>query len=566
MTASLLVAGLEMLGSTTNPEYRLARDFDFGEGEPDQATIESLYLDGEVIQGLRTRNRQMQLPVTVRTSNSQSLTENVNTLLQRVNDPSFEVQWTPDGGLPLTFDCYRAVCQRPRDLTEEAQGYARLILTFAARPFGRSPNAVSVSASAASNQLDSFATAPTGAALDTSIKYEGTGSAKATLAGTAWFTTRTYATSTPVSRTYGSSQNLSSDKAVTMRFRWPVASDSLVTATLTLTSAAGNGIITTTVKFKANATGWKLVSFPLTGNLGTLDLTAVTGYSLTISTTRIDSTSSTAFFWIDDQRRVQSSSALTTTTHGANLLLPATVGSARCPANLSIVASGGSFAQFLLHSPPADQDPDAQILSSLSTGSADQTVTIAADNANLRGTFSIVLGVGTASGASTYEITVTQKENGTAVGGIAFIQGSWNATGAGGKLIPAGEITLPLFDTPADNSLTSYTFRVNITSGSDRYSELMLLDTRGQTVYTDGKVYPGTVVYIDEPQPLQSGSNVYVSASDRTAAWSKLIECVLTGGPVMLEPGLNKMLAWVDAGTPTVTASYYPRWLDERVV
>jgi hypothetical protein len=50
---------------------------------------------------------------------------------------------------------------------------------------------------------------------------------------------------------------------------------------------------------------------------------------------------------------------------------------------------------------------------------------------------------------------------------------------AGARVIPVGEVTLPLYDVPDDNTTTSYTVRVQVT-GADRYSEVMLLDTAGR--------------------------------------------------------------------------------------
>src|SRR4051812_41085887 len=120
MVASLIVAGYELLGGTTNPEYRLAPGFDFGDGEPDQTTIASLYLDGDTVSGERTRNRTFDLPVNVLGANPVDLAGKVDTLLAAVSAATFTVQWTPDGGLPVLFDCYRATWKRPRSLVHDA--------------------------------------------------------------------------------------------------------------------------------------------------------------------------------------------------------------------------------------------------------------------------------------------------------------------------------------------------------------------------------------------------------------------------------------------------------------
>lgn len=565
MAPSLIVAGFELLGGTTNPEYRLAPGFGFGEGDPDQTTITSLYLDGETVTGNRTGNRHMMLPLTVFTRNGSSLAVNVNALLQAVDAETFIVQWTPDGGLPVLFDAYRAKGVRPRDLRKDAQGQTALTLDFFAKPFGRSAGTLSVTAAAADTQLDSYATAPSGATLDTSVKFEGTGSAQVTLSSLVVNgSLRQYFTSPTVSRTYASAKNLTGMNAVTMRIRWPAPGPGALYANLTLISAAGNATIKQTKLYNAGATKWALVTFPLTGDLGLLDVTTVTGYSLLITTSPVFGGGTTSQLWVDDQRMRPPSGSLSSTTHAANLLLPGVVGSARTPVNLAL-ANGSTFVGFLLHRPPADQDVDAQILTSLSGASADQTVTIAADNARLAGTYSIVLGVSTVgSGATTTTVTVTQKVNGTAVGSAAVRVRTYTA---GPHLIPVGEVTLPLYAVPDDNTTTTYDFRVQA-SGTERYTELMLLDTRGQTVYTDTDLVSArATAYVDEPSTLQSASLVYSAVSGgRTAAFSAMGHVVTSGGPMLFEPGDNKVLAWVDTSTPSVTATYYPRWLDERVV
>jgi hypothetical protein len=102
-------------------------------------------------------------------------------------------------------------------------------------------------------------------------------------------------------------------------------------------------------------------------------------------------------------------------------------------------------------------------------------------------------------------------------------------------------------------------------TGAERYSEMMLLDTAGQTIFTDSNLAAGAAaVYVDEPTPLQSGSSVYATATDRTAAFGVLGNCLPSGGPILLEPGANKFLAWVSTTTPVITATYYPRWPFER--
>lgn len=570
MAPSLLIAGIEVIDQTVNANVRLAGDFAFGEGTPDQATIGSIYLDGEAIVGERRSNRAMRLPLNFYGTNALDVASRINAMLAAVNVDTFLVQWTPDGGLPVIFDAYRATPTRAQSPNVDAAGGpSSVLLEFPARPFGRSPSVMTIAAAATSTQLDNFDAARTGATLDTGIKFEGTGSNKVTLTGVAntnggkaWVSG-----GTPLSHSL-TPVNLTGINALSFRWRWPApGAAATMTGTLVLTSVGGgSATITRSKDFVNGDTNWRLVNFPLTGNLGTLDITQVNGYSLTFSSTLIYGGGSSSSIWVDDLREQPSSSAQTTTTHGAQLLLPTTVGSARAPANLAL-STGGTFGQFLLHSPPADQDPDAGILLALNSTLASQTVTIAAANAVLRGTFSVVLGGATDGTAGTVQVTVTQKENGTQVG-VPWVsaQVTHDIT-TQGLLWPVGEVTLPLYDTPGDNTATSYDVTVNISAGTDRYSEVMLCDTAGQTILTDtAAASTGSVVYVDEPAPLQSGPPVFISGSDRTAAWGKLGDCVTSGGPMLLEPGTNKFLAWTDSGTPAVAATYFPRWLDERVV
>lgn len=569
MGASMLIAGIEVIDQSVNAAARLASGFDFGEGEPDQTTIGSLYLDGDAVTGERRANRSMQIPLNIYGATSLAVSATIDAIRQVVNQPTFEVQWTPDGGLPIIFDAMRGLGTRMHnpDL-DAAGGPANLLLTFQAKPFGRSPSLSTIAVSAPSTQLDNFDAARTGATLDTSIKYEGTGSNKVALTSLSgpggsksWLSGLT-----PLSHTFGTPQDLSADNAVSFRWRWPAPGGAAtMTGSLTLTDSSARTLqIPRSKAFVNGDTNWRLVNFPIPTDVGAFDLTQVTGYSMEFTSTAIYGGGSSSSIWVEDMRGVPSATTQTTTTHGAQLLLPSTAGSARAPANLAL-STGGTFGQFLLHSPPVDQDPDAGILVALNATLADQTVTIPAANANLRGTFSVVLGGATVAGAASITVTVTQQEGGSTVGGAWSKTVSWDMSVAG-RLCPVGEVTLPLYDTPSDNSQTSYTVEVDITSGGDRYSELMLCDTSGQTILTDTAApAAGSEVYVDEPSALQSGPSVYISSSDRTAAWGKMGDCVLSGGPILLEPGTNKFLMWTDSGTPSITATYYPRWLDERV-
>jgi hypothetical protein len=561
MTASLIVAGFETYdNSVARPVQLSGLGWIPGDPLPDQATIEQTYLDGEAVTGKRTRNRNMRIPVWVSGISALDLAANVNALWQAVTADTFTVQWTPNGGLPVIYDCYHATVTKPNNTYLADQFVAAVMIECQALPFGRSPDPQTVAVQS-TLQIDSFDTAPTGATLNTTTKYEGTGSGQFTSWGYISGGINPGSTSDTMSRTF-TAKDISAYSSVGLRIRADEAATFNI-VTLTLTSASGSTKFTGVLSVAANQ--WGVIYLPLTGGTITagsgVTLSAVTAWSLVLFARNQNLTGHVVL--VDDLRAAgTAATVIGPTSHGAVLAVPVSVGAARTPANLALTPASGTLTAFVLHSPPIDQDPNVAILSALSNSLTDQTITIAALNSRFRGTYAAVLGVDTVgSGSITATITVTQKANGTTVGVAKTITKTYTA---GARVIPAGEVTLPLYDVPDDNTTTSYTVRVQVT-GAERYSEVMLLDTSGQTVLTDSNLAAGAAaVYIDEPSPLQSGSSVFATASDRTAAFGVLGNCFTSGGPILLEPGANKFLAWVSTNTPVVTATYYPRWPFER--
>lgn len=562
---SLLVGGFEMLGAVTNPEYRLSRGgFGLGDPEPDTATISSLLLDGDQVTGVRTKNRQVTLAVNVTspvTVTRSDLTAKIDTLRQAVNAESFTVQWTPAGGLPVMFDCYRATVTRTRSILQDNQLWAQLTLTFQALPFGRSPVAQTI-AGATSLQVDSFDTAPTGATLDTTTKFEGTGSAKFTPASLGNFQYSNAAA--PVSRAF-TAKDLSTYPTVSLRVLLGFSFGANLQTVLTLSSASGSSTFQTFMG--PTQTGWMLPTFNLSNPVATtgggVDLTAVTGYSLT--TSLVGAHPTTGLIHVDDLRAVNTT-ALISTTAGQVLLMPAVIGSARTP--VSLAATATSIDAVLLHSPPADQDVNAGILVGVTVSAAPfeaSGITIPAAECGYRGTFSLLLGTSaTPSGTNTVTVTVAQFENGVQVASKALTV-TYTAPLLTGPVIPVGDITLPLRATATDNAQTTYTLDINHTAGSDAYTDVMFCDVRGQTVIA---VPPASAeaVYVDAPTVGQGVGPIMASAAvDRTQAYGIFDGVLAVGGPILFEPGTNKLMTWCRSAALTVAATYYPRWLDERV-
>lgn len=538
----------ELVDQSGGSPYEVTADADLGAPVPDTATIEGVLLDGDRVSGQRSGNRTLNLPTRVTGTSKADVSTKVAALQRIVDSPSFTVQWTPDGSSTVVYDCFRGTSPRSRIVEVEDAFMTSITLNFPALPYGRSVDAQTIAVTA-SSQIDSFDTAPTGATLDASVKYEGTGSAKFAFTSYTNVGFNPHSTSATVSRTFAA-RDYSDHAAVSLRVRMP---DTVPTSvTLTLTSAAGSA--TYTSKY-VTATGskWALISVSLTGGTGTVDLSAVTGYSLHLSALLTDLTGD--FVNIDDLRVLTAASSRIVTAYGDVLTVPAVSGTARAPVSATVDIGGATFTNLLLHRPPGDQDPDLAILMALASGSA----TVDSDNAAYDGTYSAVALLSAhGTGSRTITLTVTQDVDGTTVatGSVAVTTATTLA------LIPLGLITLPLAAVPPECTTVSYTFAITA-GGSDIVAALGLCDTRGQTIVATGLPTSTTVVYVDEPDPASGIGRIYASATDRTAASSVLGLCRTSGGPFQMEPGDQALLAASTLGSPNLTVKLRPRWLDE---
>src|SRR5438309_6617988 len=100
---------------------------------------------------------------------------------------TFTIQWTPSGGLPVVYDCYRATVTRPRNIYLAQDGLSALMITCRAKPFGRTPFMdTSAASGGASLEMDSFdsATGLTGATISTAVFFDTPGSAQVTFNNT----------------------------------------------------------------------------------------------------------------------------------------------------------------------------------------------------------------------------------------------------------------------------------------------------------------------------------------------------------------------------------------------
>lgn len=587
MASSLLLADTyELLDPTVNTQFSLAPDSDFGEPVPDLATVPGVLLSGDMVAGTRSGNRTIRLKVVVRATDRVTLASYVNDLIQVVDAQltgSFTLQWTPSGGLPVTFDCFRGSWTRERIFTRELQLVTVVTLTCQAYPFGRSDAPVTVAAASPQLQVDSLNSAPTNGTLDTSLKYEGTGSASVTLTRNTFAgprgTTMYYYTSPTVSRAV-SSTNLSSYASVGVRFYWPaptVGAPWTTNVTLTLSDGTRSATATATVVQAGGSTAWTLLFFSLSALAATVsggalpNLAAITSWKLDLSTgmkTLSIAPASSPTIHYDDLRAFPSSSTAISTGTGAVVTIPAVIGTAPALAALTVTEGGGSMTNLLLHRPPVDQDTDAAILVALS--GTPKTATVAAANNTFKGTYSVVVLLGTpGSGSRTVSVQFDHKQGSTV---LATQTVSATYTTPTGKFaIMHDYITLPLVPVPDENTTDTLVITVTNSGGTaDTFTDVALIDNRGQLVLL-GSLPSGTkTVYVDEPDPIAELGQIYASATDRTAAQGLLgwgLNTRIGYGAIVFEPGDNRLLAASPDGVvPTITGSYDPRWLDERTL
>lgn len=132
---SLIVGPYDLL-DTSGPVI-VVNSSDYGSGVADVATVSRLLLDGDIVTGSRTANRQIVLDVVIDSSLSPGGVGTVMAnLLAAVDQPLWQITWTPDASsATVVFDCQRG------QVTRGYNGglWASATLTIPAGPFTRDP-------------------------------------------------------------------------------------------------------------------------------------------------------------------------------------------------------------------------------------------------------------------------------------------------------------------------------------------------------------------------------------------------------------------------------------------
>jgi hypothetical protein len=198
-------------------------------------------------------------------------------------------------------------------------------------------------------------------------------------------------------------------------------------------------------------------------------------------------------------------------------------------------------------------------------------------NAVFNSTYTVILvnhawNSATLGSARTITVTISQYEYpGGPASSVQVSRSVTPSTDVVNGILNMGEVTLPVKDYAKFNDQSYFTVSINDTDQSDRFSDVLFLDTTGQTVLINiDPSQPGynTYVnfYIDEPTADRDLGFVGGTCQDRQHNVSLMEYTFISGGPLYIGAGDNLLLTYSPSGAPALGVSYSPRWYLDRIV
>jgi hypothetical protein len=239
-----------------------------------------------------------------------------------------------------------------------------------------------------------------------------------------------------------------------------------------------------------------------------------------------------------------------------------------------------SFKTLVAHIPgpdaPASLIPFVSVGNGADTpnGGTEYAIQAAGVNARFGGTYSILIIAETISSPSTSRtVTLAIKEyeysggpaTSTTVARtfVPDTTGAVDLTSGLNGFIALGEVTLPARDIAPDNTASYFTVTVTDTVTADRYLDVLFIDTSGQLVLINlGSGY--TNYFVDVPDQTVDAGRILGSQGDRNQAASVLANAIVSGGPLLVNPGDNTLLAYAVEGAPSIVATYRPAYRIDR--
>lgn len=591
--SSLLLNGLEL-----NSGPYLLGDFDSGNGQVITATVESVLFDGDVVSGSRTGNRTITLPVVIQATSATDRAAKLNALYRLVDLPKFTLTFTPDDGLPVTWDCYRGQVDVQRNLKRERQRIMVCTITIPAAPFGRSPSPISMTTTMSGND-------PSGVILDQcdSLTTTGPGSTPASVAvnrpgcsiDTAFFVTATGSVRYDQTSPNSSGQDLVSLPVGRNSGSWDFSSYQYLNFAAAGTAMLSN-IPNVNVGYDGNCflalrdSGGRLANYYLSRNPDQsfyrysinlnnptfknpgFDRSSIVAYFLQASRngTGADGATWTYKLWLDDLHGSQTGSSATARI--LRLLRPP--GTARTPLEVQINLPN-SAASSMLIAPYAGQPLSFFPVASNTTMNG-QNFSLTLGAANYRpGAFSIYARV-LATVQTTVSVVAAARTTSRSVTTVL-------PAASDTRIVYLGELVLPPSN-PIDQASTStFTLAITSTATITIYEVFTVpVDSEG-VIHALAAVQEGIQTYVAPangviviPGPDVVGQRgLFAGTSRAQAVAADDSVAAFTGGGLYLpQADYTDILLAVESGAndgtgalvTTVTTSCYPRWHTEREV
>jgi hypothetical protein len=550
----------------------LAAGWDRGAPVPTQSQIQASVLDGASVVGDGAGNRSPSLPVNVHGATRLQVAEMVNQLIDLVGATTWEMTWTPGGGFPVVIECFRATVTVTSGIRQEEQGLTQsLTITCSALPYGRSPDPVTVALAGSPLLIDAFDSAPVPTATATT--------------GTVGTPTNVVSP-TPAQGTRQLQVPFTPATGQDVRDHVSTSIDYTLSRTGLSRSVAGEmGSVRVTLTQNGTARGW-MITIVITCSdgsthtaAGMINLSTVaSALSLTFDTPIADGATITGYS-IRSYAAVSGSSwspggstgptdmyfdALTvypdasngiSDPQGVTVHLNGVQGSARTPIGLALSqAAGAPFSSWCVHAAPADGGLAQPLIPLGGTATPDTYYT--SGQVRYRGVYDVwvVAAAVAGSGARTWTLTVSQEDIQLGNHNVAA-----TVTPQANQLVYLGSIVLPVVDYPDETSSVTH-FTMTSSNSGDAFNDLLLLDTRGQTVMVDGNAPASKYVFIDPPDPDVALGGIYTgNHADKTVAAS-ITANVIRAGVLFANPGDTTLLLYSPTGVLQGTATYYPRW------
>lgn len=575
----------------TGAVFQITPGYDFGAPQPIAAIVASLLVDGERPLGRRASNRTMIIPVQISAPNRIALAGAKEVILQTVDQQAFDMTWTrEDTGLNAIIKCFRQQAPVPTyDIKSERMCVQVITLTIPALPFLRSdtPEVLTFAASAGGAPappspvtLDSYTTVSgTNWSAQSSGSINGNCAHYTHPSGTAPASYTSVFSAVDISALTSLTHYIGIAESGSYWSYYGGFDPGSLAVAYTLTDNAAHTITFGTSfyvseSFNTSAPNWNQVTLAIPQGVAGFVYTALTKVQVSITNYRGSQLVNTDVYLDELVASPSTSTKPVISTRGAVYGLNIK-GTAHAPLNFQVAPASGSINNFLLHRPGPDAPAALTPFVAITNPATDlpdgrwypvQSL-ITNQNARFSGTYSVL--VSNFTWAATGSVRAIQVNIGqyeysgdtlTASKEASVSRSVTPSIDAVNGFVFIGEITLPVNDIPPDN--TDAQFAAGITSGQtgDRFYDIILLDTMGQTIFVNmpGTGYPD--FFIDEPDSTKDIGRILGSENGTRGRATSVMQWALPVGVLTADPGSNLLLVYSNQGAPGIISSYDPTW------